>query len=278
MDELKHHIDIDIEAVTRTATLFAVKREKLPADTVAKLAKTIVSQLAEKAKKDLRSQEHAISEDSLESFCTCLLDPSPDAAVSFIKERLAEGVGRQKIYLEYIGAAAERLGKGWDEDRLSFVDVAIGTGHLYALMRAIRLKQVQSHAGFVLDKSAVFAAVPGEVHGVGISMAANIFRDADWDIDLQLGTEHDALIAHIGMVQPKIIGLSLSSQRSFEALIRLVIAIRIVAPEAVLGVAAGGELERDKVRGLVDIDLLFEDANTALDDMNALIARRSQLG
>lgn len=276
MDELKHHVDI--EAVARTATLFAVKREKLPADTIANLAKTIVGQLAEKAKKDAPSKEHAVNQDSLENFCTCLLNPSPDAAVSFIKEKLAEGVGRQKVYLEYIGAAAERLGKGWDEDRLSFVDVAIGTGHLYALMRAIRLKQVQSHEGLVLDKSALFAAVPGEIHGVGISMAANIFRDADWDIDLQLGTEHDTLVAHIEASQPKIIGLSLSSERSFEALVRLVIAIRIVAPEAILGVATGGTLEKDKVRGLVDIDLLFEDANTALDDMNALIARRSQLG
>jgi methanogenic corrinoid protein MtbC1 len=276
MDELKHHVDI--EAVTRTATLFAVKREKLPADTIANLARTIVGQIAEKAKKDAPSKEHAVNQDSLENFCTCLLNPSPDAAISFIKERLAEGVGRQKVYLGYIGAAAERLGKGWDEDRLSFVDVAIGTGHLYALMRAIRLKQVQSHEGFVLDKSALFAAVPGETHGVGISMAANIFRDADWDIDLQLGTEHDTLVAHIEASQPKIIGLSLSSERSFEALVRLVIAIRIVAPEAILGVATGGKLEKDKVRGLVDIDLLFEDANTALDDMNALITRRSQLG
>lgn len=267
-------VTFDSQALERTSQLFAAKRRLLPPDTIARLAKTIVSQLAGATQNAFRSSQSAISAESLEAFCDTLLYPEPDAAWAFIQARLDEGITRQSVYLGYIGAAARRLGEGWDEDRLSFVDVTIGTGHLYAIMRAMRVEGPASRPAFDGRRCAMFATVPDENHSVGITLAANFFRDAGWEIDLQIGRDHDGLIAHVEQTEPRIIGLSLSTERRFEALTRLVVALRIVVPESTIGVAAGEALTAHKIRDLVDIDLLFGDAHSALAELEEVAERR----
>ena len=42
-----------------------------------------------------------------------------------------------KFYLEYLALAARKLGKWWEEDRVSFLDVTLGTGRIYAIIRAV---------------------------------------------------------------------------------------------------------------------------------------------
>ena len=203
-----------------------------------------------------------------------MVQPEPDAALRFIEDRRAEGVTRYDIYLGYIGAAARCLGERWDEDRLSFFEVTTGTGHLYALMRALRAEQPSSLSSFDTRRCALFTTVPGEDHGLGITVAADLFREAGWEIDLQTDTDYDGLIAHIECTEPHIIGLSLSSAGRLDALVRLVVAMRIVMPNAIIGVAPGRGLDAEMVRDLVDIDLVFEDAPSAFDELERLIRLR----
>lgn len=264
----------DQDAFVRTAELFETKRLDFPADAIETLAGDIVRRLSSPSMRQPQLEADAICDESLDAFCEVLIKPDATQALQFIEARRAEGLTRQGVYLGYIAAAARRLGEGWETDRLSFVDVAYGTGHLYALMRALRVERPSPSGPSNWRKHALFAAVPGEDHGIGVTMAADLFRDAGWDIDLKTDTDHDALLAYVEASRPKIIGLSLRSSRRLDSLVRLVVAIRICVPEAIIGVAPGGDLKPGRILKLADIDLVFNDVPSAIKELERLVALR----
>jgi len=264
----------DAEVYARTASLFATKRDAFDPDAIETLAADIVQRLAETRVLEPVFEASDISEKSLDAFCEALIEPEPEAALRFIEARRAEGVTRQGVYLGYVSAAARRLGEGWDADRYSLFDVTIGTGHLYALMRALRAERPDPRPAPDDRRAALFATVPGEDHGIGITVAADLFREIGWEIDLQTGTDHDTLISHVEATRPHIIGLSLSTERRLDALVRLVVAMRLVLPYAVIGVAPADSVDAGRLHALVDIDLVFGDAPSACRELERLIRLR----
>jgi methanogenic corrinoid protein MtbC1 len=265
---------IDADVFARTATRFALKRGAFAPETIERLASDIVQRLSVAAKRGPRFEEPVIDERSLSAFCEALVQPDPESALDFIRRKRAAGLTRQGVYLGYIGAAARRLGEGWDAGDLSFVEVTIGSGHLYALMRALRAEGAKEYAPYDVRRQALFATVPEETHGIGITMAADLFREAGWEIDLQIGKDHDSLVARVERSQPQIIGLSLSTDHRLQDLVRLVIALRIVVPYAIIGVAPGADLDDKTITDLVDIDLVFHDVRDAYADLDRLIRMR----
>jgi len=264
----------DAEVFSRTASLFATKRDALNPDAIEALTADIVQHLAEGAPYRPAFEAADISAESLDAFCDALVEPDPAVALDFIEARRAEGVTRQGVYLGYVAAAARRLGEGWDEDRFSLLDVTIGTGHLYALMRALRAERPDPRPVTDQRRAALFATVPGEDHGIGITVAADLFREAGWEIDLQTGTDHDGLVAHVEATQPHIVGLSLSTEHRIDALIRLVVAIRLVLPHTIIGVAPAESVDAGRLHDLADIDLVFGDAPSACRELERLIRLR----
>jgi methanogenic corrinoid protein MtbC1 len=264
----------DADIFRRTTSLFATKRDAFGSDAVELLASDIVRRLALARPPDPSFETPEISDDSIAAFCDTLIQPSPAAALQFIEDRRDEGVTRQGVYLGYIVAAARSLGQGWDEDRYSFLEVTYGTGHLYALMRALRAETPGARPAFDGRRCALFATVPGEEHGIGITVATDLFREAGWDIDLRTDTDHDGLVAHVEETQPHIIGLSLSTEQRLDALVRLVVAIRITMPSAIIGVAPATNVDAGRLHDLVDIDLVFGDAPSACRELERLIRLR----
>jgi len=263
----------DAETFQRTASSFASKRKALTREEVEALAGDVVQRLVSAARRGQQVEHPSISDESVAAFADALVQPGPEAALRFIAERREEGLTREGVYRGYIGAAACRLGEQWDEGILSFFQVTTGTGHLYALMRSLRAERPPMEA-FDPKRTALFATVPGEDHGIGITVAADLFRESGWEIDLQLGTEFDELITHVSRIQPQVIGLSLSTDLWMNILIRLVVSMRIECPRAIIGVAAGEGVEGSAVLQNADVDLLFHDAHSARLELDRLVKLR----
>jgi MerR family transcriptional regulator, light-induced transcriptional regulator len=68
--------------------------------------------------------------------------------------------------------------------------------------------------------------------------------------------------------------LSLSTAHRIDALVRLVVAMRIVMPHAIIGVAPASDVDAKTLHELVDIDLVFTDAPTACKELDRLIRLR----
>lgn len=267
----KPDVAFDAELFSRTSSLFAAKRRVFAPGAVEMFAADIVHLLAKSG--TLTPRDGAvISMDQVDAFCAVLVQADPGAAIRFIRDRRAEGVSLEDVYLGYIAAAARCLGEQWDDDRLSFLEVTCGTGHLYALMRALRLEGRPTRSRFDARKCALFATVPGEEHGIGITIAADMFRDAGWEIDLRTGCEHDELLSHIENDPPDIIGLSLSTKERLDALVRLVVAARIVVPGAIVGVAHGSDVTDAYLRSIADVDMIFDDVHSARLELEQLVA------
>lgn len=270
----KIDVEFDPAAFTQTASLFVAKREHFGDAAIEGLAREIVDRLTTAAIASHRPTPTEIDPEDLLAFCAALLEPTSDAALAFITRRREQGLARQDVYLGYVNGAARWLGEQWDEDRLSSFQITVATGHLYALLRSMRADRPLGVHVVDNPRAALFATVPGESHGLGITVAADLFRDAGWDIDLQIGHDHETLIDRIEKRQPFAIGLSLSTHQRIEPLIRLVVALRLTVPHAILGVAPPDDLDEDTLRQLVDIDLVFHDAASACTDLERAVRLR----
>jgi len=160
------------------------------------------------------------------------------------------------------------LGDWWLEDRAGFSQVTIGTGRMFAIMRSMR--HLFEPTFPAQDKTATFASVPGEDHTLGVRMAADLFRKDGWEIALKVGMTHDQLVAEIEQSPTGIVGLSISGRHSVDALSRLVVALHICCPHAIL-VVSGQDIEEVRpvlsLMGLDGIASTFEEAKEQLDTL-----------
>ncbi len=255
---------IDPRVLEHTARLVKEKRNVLPQEVLEGFARQVVSRLAETIVARTASGCVQISPERVAAFCDLLLLPDQHRqALAFITARRDEGATIEDVYLGYIGAAARLLGERWEEDELTWLEVSIGAGALYTLMRALRgplIARQQPDA----RRAALFAPVPGEQHGVGVTVAADLFREAGWDIDLQLGLDQSGLLDHAARTLPKVIGLSLSTRERLPGLVEAVVGLRLTVPEAIIGVAPRGDLSATDIERIADVDLIFSDAPSAI--------------
>ncbi|PLL10624.1 cobalamin-binding protein [Tabrizicola sp. TH137] len=265
---------LDAEAFHRTSTLFLEKSKVLAPEAVEELAQDIVRRLSGMKRTPNVAPDDLAPASRIAAFCDALVQPTPSAALSFILDRQAEGADRHVLLYGYLAGAARMLGARWDADENSFYDVIHGTGHLYALMRALWPDREREGGSAFNRRNALFALVPGETHSFGVTVAAETFREAGWRIDLQIGLDQEALVQHVRLTEPAIIGLSLSTQDRLAALIRLVVALRLVRPQAIIGVAPAIDMSGDVLHRVVDIDAVFRDARAAVRDLDWMLQLR----
>lgn len=191
-----------------------------------------------------RKAQPDVHELDLDAFCIALVDPTVDEAKRILKRAQDRGASHQTLCLTYIAAAARRLGEWWEQDIIHFSDTAIAAGRLLHMLRDIRMTMpsvpIRGH------REALFAAVPGEQHVIGVTMAADLLREKGWDIDLQIGRTETELcqIAHDGGYP--IIGLSASGADRVRSLARTIVELRVAAPRSLIFISGNiVEIEKD---------------------------------
>lgn len=266
---------LDIGVFVRTSGLFQEKRRALTGDGVRDLARDIVRRVSNMKHVAKDGPVHPVTAERVAELCTLLVQPSSAAALEFIRARQAEGATHQALLHGYLAATARMLGDRWEADEISFVDVINGSGHLYALLRAVHATADPKRAEGAGGRRALFALVPGEAHTFGPRLAAETFREAGWSIDLKIGADHDEIVDHAQRTEPNIIGLSLSTEESLPSLVRLAVALRLVRPLAIIGVAPALSMPDAAISGVADIDIIFRDARTAVRELDWMLQIRA---
>lgn len=234
--------------------------QRLPEEAVVSLAREVLARLTEKL-----GQAEVPAED-IETLSAALLSSDSKAAAEIIEGKYREGVDVQSLYLRYLSPAASRLGAQWNSDEITFADVTVGTGRIYAIMR--NLARRFPAPPLPQDKHALFANVPGETHSLGVKLAADLTRKAGWQVDLVLNPEHDELIQAIGMSQYHIVGLSAAGEHALGHLARIILALRVSSPRTYILVSGNiVSVAREQVE-LMDVDAMprsYEEAREALE-------------
>lgn len=260
----------DVLNVARYADIqFRLRKLKsqLPSPTVESLAREVLTRIAAEAAADvLRAPGHG----RIVELCEALIDKDDQAGARFIRNIRRQGTPIESIYLDYLAGAAHLLGIWWEENRATFAEVTVGTSRMYAIMRALQndLPAVSLKPG----KSAVFASVPGEDHVLGVRMAADLFRQDGWDIELMVGKSHDDLVAEVAASPTVVIGLAASSERVLEALSKLILALRIQNPKLWVFVSGNIVGDHEETVALLDIDGMAADYHGAKRLLEAHVA------
>lgn len=237
--------------------------KKLPQQAVSELAREVVRRLAFRIPNAaLRSD--LPTEDEISELCDALLSPQDRAADDFILTVRRNSADIEGVYLSYVAGAARRLGQLWDEDQISFMDVTLGCGKLYRIIRGLRHVIAPSIVKDRDEYPAMFALVPGETHTLGIEIATDIFRREGWDVDMMVGLDHDHLIEQSDRRTYRAIVLVANSDSMIEPLARLVLALRISHPMSHI-IVAGNILDHyPNISSLVGSDAVIRDIETAV--------------
>lgn len=255
---------VDETVFVGSSSIFAKKRDILDEDALIDLARNVLKHAAQIVPAS-KANDYVAPSDELDAFCQHLLNRNPRIAMDFIRRQRAKGLTSRDVLLGYVSASARRLGEMWEADEVTFVDVTVATGYLYGLIRASSHNQPRT----AQRKYAVFSTLPNERHSLGVTVAAELFREAGWEIDVFTGLSQDELVSRIADNRPQILGLSLSRKEQIPTLSSVCVSIRLYVPETLIIVAGRGVGSVPDLRKLVDVDDVFSDA----DEAQAKLAR-----
>lgn len=191
-----------------------------------------------------------------------------DIAINKMIAMLAEnGWDGNAILTHLIEPTARALGDAWLSDDCSELDLAIGLSMLQLAGHAVR--STPTPAALRNSRySILLATAPGEKHGLGTSLLADLFTDAGWNVDMSFPDSNQALTNQLAAQQPDALDLGLSEalprSHTLAKLRETVERSRFAAPNDLTVVSVGGRL--------------FADAAATAENVGADYARKSVAG
>lgn len=238
-------------------------RSALPDAAVHLLAEEVVTRLVTRLQP--RSGQPDLPRTSeIAMFSEALLSTDEDAGAAIIRQARREGMDTETVYLGYIAGAARYLGRLWEDDRVSFLNVSVAASRLFGIMRLLRYEIANARKLSPLTQHAMFASVPGENHTLGVTVAADMFRARDWRVELCTGMEHDGLVQAAGQRPFSLIGLSAGNTDKALALARLIVALRITQPQAFIMVGGPIVEQMPELNSMIAADAVIASATDAM--------------
>ena len=177
--------------------------------------------------------------DLLAAFHTAAIEETPVAMQAFLRDLVRQKVPAATVADLYIPALARRLGDGWLDDTVSFMQVTLASSRMQAMLRAMGAAWTADVAGPGLGGTLVLVVPALEQHTLGAMVLLGQLRRMGVSVRLTIGPDraemrniladgcHDGVIA------------SASSPERVAQLRMLVEEVRRAAPEGMV-VAVGG--------------------------------------
>ena len=154
----------------------------------------------------------------------------------------ARGVSVEALYVHLLAPAARHLGELWEDDRCHFADVTVGMGRLQQIMRGLSTafgSDVDAPPG---GRRALLMPAPGEQHTFGLSMVAEFFARAGWEV---VGVMDPQAVGFEEKVKEEwfdLVGISAGSTTRLDSLLSCIGKIRRLSHNRAVAVMVGGPL------------------------------------
>ena len=244
------------------------------------VVKTIKTQIIPKIVLALRSAPAAKPAESeqqpptaVEQFAALTLGNDDGAAFAYVQDLLASGSSVEAIFLDLLAPAARQLGAQWESDVTDFANVTLGVGRLQLIMRQLGDRFVDESRGSHAGESVLLTIIPGEQHSFGLSMVAEFFRRAGWNLCTGPFASHHELTSLVQSHWFDIVGFSVSSDRRLDELKKDIHEIRRGSRNRNVGIILGGPMviaQPDLVASM-GADMMSADATTAPQQAHGLI-------
>jgi MerR family transcriptional regulator, light-induced transcriptional regulator len=214
--------------------------------------------------------------DDVELLVGYLLKGDAVGSAAFVRRLRERGATPEALLLALLAPSARRLGQLWEQDRCDFTVVTLG---LWRLQRALH----ELSAAFQLNaeppvdgRRILLTAVPGEQHTFGLSMVAEFFRRAGWEVTDARFESLDELLHATASQWFAVVGLSIACERWVPQLTSAVEGLRERSRNTEVGVIVGGPLflTAPQLRDRIGADAVATDAQRAVELAQELIGLR----
>jgi MerR family transcriptional regulator, light-induced transcriptional regulator len=250
-------------------------RPTLPPVSVVKTIKTqIIPKIVlalRKTPKAAESKDQA-SLTAVEQFANFVLGHDDSVPFAHVESLIAQGVSVEAIFLDLLAPTARHLGTLWESDATDFATVTLAVSRLQRIMRRLgeRFSDEGSHGG---GESILLTIIPGEQHSFGLSMVAEFFRRAGWNLCTGPFSSHQELTSLVHNHWFDVVGFSVSSDRRLDELKKDIHDIRHDSRNRNVGIMLGGPMvvAQPDLVALMGADMMSVDATTAPQQARGLI-------
>jgi methanogenic corrinoid protein MtbC1 len=215
---------------------------------------------------------------TIEAFAELAIGTDDEAAFDHVERLLTAGASVESILLEWLAPTARHLGNLWESDATDFVTVTLGVSRLQRIMR--RLGESFFQHGHPADGglSVLLTIIPGEQHSFGLSMVAEFFRRAGWDLCTGPFASHQEMTSLVQSHWFDVVGFSVSSDRRLDELQQDIRAIRRDSRNRHIGIMLGGPLliAQPKLVTSLGADMMSLDAASAPQQAHGLVLRMTK--
>jgi methanogenic corrinoid protein MtbC1 len=209
----------------------------------------------------------------VEMFAALALGADDDAAFAYVLDMQAKGASVESIFLDLLAPTARQLGTLWESDTTDFASVTLAVGRLQLIMHQLGDGFIKEAKGGHDGESALLTIIPGDQHSFGLSMVAEFFRRAGWNLCTGSFSSHQELTSLVHNHWFDIVGFSVSSDRRLDELRKDIHDIRRGSRNRDVGIVLGGPLviaQPDLVASM-GADMISADATTAPQQAHGLI-------
>lgn len=200
-------------------------------------------------------------------------DASLHEAVAAVRRR---GVSQQSVLLNLLAPTAQHLGELWVRDLCDFNDVTVALGRLQQILRehSAAPPPTATPRG-TPSRSILLAPCPGEQHTFGLSVVAEFFHQARWEVS---AGHMSADVDPAQMVSQQwfdVVGLSLGGSTHLNTLIQCIADIRRFSVYTRIFIILGGPIFalHPEYAAQLDADAVITDGSAAPALAEQLLAR-----
>jgi methanogenic corrinoid protein MtbC1 len=227
-----------------------------------------------------RQATSPITEDDVERLTALVLHAEDAALHQVVADMRQRGASVQSIFLDLLAPTARKLGENWSCDASSFTEVTVAMGRLQQLVRANSSALGLGHRiqeGQLPPRKVLLLPAPGEQHTFGLSLVAEFFYRAGWDVSTSFIQPTGSLSALVEREWFDVVGMSLGNVANIGSLRECLRQIRRASMNPqVLTIAGGVAFMLEPGLGeQTGADAVIADAQTAPELAESLLKQTS---
>lgn len=222
---------------------------------------------------------HRVQTSEIHAFAELILHEDDGMVRQSVEALRDRGVPIETVFIELLAPVARYLGELWDRDLCTFSEVTVGLGRLQQVLRdnsggfgttAAREQPAQGRRILLLP-------CPGEQHMFGLSLVAEFFHRAGWDVATNLLLADVAPASIVKQDWYDVVGFSVGSETGLPLLHDCMKQIRKNSLNPHISIIAGGAvfaIHPDYVQQTL-ADAIITDGRLAPELAEKLVASRS---
>lgn len=184
------------------------------------------------------------------------------------------GVPIEAIFLDLLSPVARHLGEMWERDLCTFTEVTVGLGQLQKVLRenSAAFGQFDNPERGEAGRRILLMPCPGEQHTFGLSLVAEMFHRAGWDV-VTCFLATDAAAVMVKKDWYDVVGFSLGSAAGVPRLRAAMELVRQTSQNPHIPIIAGGPifLLHPEYGEQIQADAVITDGSLAPSQADALV-------